>query len=438
MHRPHATLHGIHRRRFLQLGGAACLGLALPRLASANSSSRVQSCILIYYYGGPSQLDTWDLKPTAPAEVRGEFRPIATSVSGVHIGEHLPRSARIVHKLAIVRSMHHPMRNHNSAAVESLCGRTPLRGDLELLANDPNSFPCYGSALNFLTPRSRELPTHVALPHVMHNVVVLPGQNAGFLGSAYDPFQVTQDPNNPQFRVGELELTADVSARRLESRRSLLDQLPARGPMTPFQQRAFDLLRSERVHRAFDLTREAPATRDRYGRSTLGQSMLLARRLVEEGVRFVNVNDKVTNGQTANWDSHENNFGRLKNDLLPPADQAFAALIDDLDERGLLDSTLVVALAEFGRTPRINGNAGRDHWPDCFSIVLAGGGVRGGTVYGSSDRFAAYPASDPVTPGDLAATLFWRFGLDPANELHDITGRPYRLADGTPLMRLFG
>src|SRR5947209_8537959 len=201
MHPRHATLHGLHRRRFLQLGGVAGLCLALPRLASANAPSpRVQSCILIYYYGGPSQLDTWDLKPGAPAEIRGEFRPIATSVSGVHIGEHLPRTARIVHKLAIVRSMHHPMRNHNSAAVESLCGRTPLRGDLELLANDPNSFPCYGAALSHLSPGRREVPLHVALPHVMHNVVVLPGQNAGYLGAAYNPLQVTRDPNDPSFR----------------------------------------------------------------------------------------------------------------------------------------------------------------------------------------------------------------------------------------------
>ncbi len=438
MQRPHTTHHHLHRRRLLQIGGAACLGLALPRLAlAAPPAPRIRSCILIYYYGGPSQLDTWDPKPSAPAEVRGEFRPIATSVPGIHIGEHLPRTARIMHKLAIVRSLHHPMRNHNSAAVESLCGRTPLRGDLELLANDPNSFPCFGAALDFLSPASRAMPMHVALPHVMHNVVVLPGQNAGFLGSAHDPFQVTHDPNDPNFRVGELALSADVSLGRLEGRRSLLSRLEARGPMGPFQQRAFDLLRSEGVRRAFDVARESPATRQRYGRNTLGQSMLLARRLVEAGVRFVNVNDKITNGQLANWDSHENNFSRLKDDLLPPADQAFAALIDDLDARGLLASTLVIALAEFGRTPRINRSAGRDHWPDCFSIVLAGGGVHGGAVYGASDRFAAYPASDPVTPGDLAATLFWRFGLDPATELHDITGRPYRLADGTPLARLF-
>jgi hypothetical protein len=437
----------LHRRELLKFGALAGLGVQLPRLLAdepaGTTTSRLQSCILLYYYGGPSHVDTWDLKPGAPAEIRGEFRPIATRVPGIQVGEHLPRTARIMDRLAVIRSMHHPMRNHNSAAVESLCGRTPLRGDLELLANDPNSFPCYGAALSFLTPGLPDMPVHVALPHVMHNVVVLPGQSAGFLGAAYDPFLVARDPNDPDFRVGELELTADLSPNRLEDRRSLLARLeaPARPgagrAMRVFQQRAFELLRSEKVRRAFDVAQESAATRDRFGRNTLGQSLLLARRLVESGVRFVNVNDKITNGQLANWDSHENNFGRLKNDLLPPSDQAFSALIDDLDDRGMLDSTLVIAIAEFGRTPRINGNAGRDHWPDCFSVVLAGGGVHGGTVYGSSDRFGAYPATDPVTPGDLAATLFWRFGLDPATLVRDLTSRPYRLAEGEPLRRLF-
>ncbi len=225
---------------------------------------------------------------------------------------------------------------------------------------------------------------------------------------------------------------------------ALLDRQAARGgrsaaegAMSVYQQRALDLLHSPRARRAFDLTREPDRLRERYGRTRLGQSLLLARRLVEAGVRFVNVNDKVHNGQLENWDSHENNFPRLKDDLLPPADQAFSALVEDLDARGLLASTLVVALAEFGRTPKINKTAGRDHWPDCFSIVLAGGGVQGGAVYGSSDRHAAYPASDPVSPGDLAATLYWRFGLDPAAEVRDLTGRPYRLAEGEPLRRLF-
>jgi len=442
----------------MQIGTLGCLGLSLPRLFEAesaraarshdvDSAGNVKSCIVLFYYGGPSHLDTWDMKPDAAAEVRGEFRPIATRVSGVRVCEHLPHSARVMDKLAVIRSFHHQMGNHNSAAVEALCGRTPLKGDLELLADDPNSFPCYGSALSYLTPGSRDVPIHVALPHVMHNVVVLPGQNAGFLGAAHNPFQVTRDPNEPDFRVGELALPGDVSAARLDDRQSLLSGLDAqtrqaerlaeKGSMTVHQEKAFDLLRSEKVRRAFDLSRESDVLRERYGRNTLGQSLLLARRLVEAGVRLVNVNDKIINGQLANWDSHENNFGRLKNDLLPPADRGFSALIEDLDARGLLASTLVVALAEFGRSPKINKSAGRDHWPGCYSIVLAGGGVKGGVVHGSSDRIGAYPDADPVTPADLAATLFWRFGLDPATEVQDLTGKPYRLTDGEPLRQLF-
>jgi hypothetical protein len=448
----------LSRRQLLRIGGLGAFGLNLARLYQAEATAargaspsapapRLRHCILIYYYGGPSHLDTWDLKPDAPPEVRGEFDPIATTVPGVRICEHLPRCARVMHKMAIVRTLHHPMRNHNSAAVEALCGRTPLGGDGELLADNANNFPCYGSVVSRQLPRPREVPPHIALPHVMYNVVKLPGQSAGFLGSAYNPFQITRDPNDPGFRVDELELPADLPLARLESRQSLLaviDRQTARaergiaaGALDIYQKRALELLHSARVRRAFDLSREAAPLRERYGRHRLGQSLLLARRLVEAGVRFVNVNDKIRNGQLANWDSHQDNFARLKNDLLPPADQSFATLIEDLDARGLLESTLVVALAEFGRTPLINRNAGRDHWPDCFSVVLAGGGVRGGALYGSSDRFGGHPASDPVTPGDLAATLYWRFGIDPATEIRDLTGRPYHLAEGQPLRRLF-
>ncbi len=447
------------RRQLLRAGMLSCLGLAPASLAAAvhpgQSRSRtapgtspIRSCIVLYYYGGPSHLDTWDMKPTAPAEVRGEFRPIATRVPGIHVSEHLPRCARIIDKLAILRGMHHTMRNHNSAAVEALCGRTPLKGDLELLADDPASFPCYGATLSFARPGRRGVPGHVALPHVMYNVVRLPGQGAGFLGAAYNPFQVNRDPNEPGFRIDELELPGDLPLARLEDRRSLLalvdarmkraERLALRGAMTASQERGFNLLASDTVKQAFDLGRESERVRQRYGRNTLGQSLLLARRLVESGVRFINVNDKIANGQTANWDSHENNFGRLKNDLLPPADQAFSALIEDLDSRGLLETTLVVALAEFGRTPKVNQHAGRDHWPDCFSVVLAGGGVRGGVVLGASDRIGAYPAADAVTPADLAATLYWRFGVDATQEIRDLTGRPYRLAEGEAIRKVFG
>jgi hypothetical protein len=411
------------------------------------------------------------MKPGAPVEIRGQFGSIATSVPGIRICEHLPQTARVMDRLAIVRSMHHPMTNHNAAAFTALCGRDPLKGDLELLSNDRNDPPCYGAILSATMRERPGLPSYVALPHVMYNVVQLPGQVAGFLGSAYGPFQVSADPNASDFQMGELELPGDLSLGRLDDRASLLSILDQKrnralahvekttttdktalstrsghpqsagstnlDPCDVYTKKAFQLLHSPVVRRAFDLSAEDPKLRDRYGRHKLGQSVLLARRLVEAGVRFVTVYDGQYNGQTANWDSHENVFGRLKNDLAPPADTAFAALITDLCNRGLIDETLVIAMGEFGRTPKINHNAGRDHWPNCYSLVLAGGGVRGGTTYGSSDKMGAYPETDAVTPGDLAATLFERFGLNPTQEIIDLTGRPYALATGRPITALF-
>ncbi|MFO0907325.1 MAG: DUF1501 domain-containing protein [Isosphaeraceae bacterium] len=440
---------GPSRRRFLQVGSLAGVGLSLPQLLRAEGVRKavpvgpIRSCILIFYYGGPSHLDTWDVKPSAPREVRGEFATIATNVPGIRIGEHQPHSARVVDRLAIIRSLHHPMTNHNAAAFATLSGRNPLKGDLELLSNDRNDPPCLGSLLSHELPRRADIPSFVALPHVMYNVVKLPGQDPGFLGSAFGPFQVVRDPNLPDFRLDELDLPADLPPSRMGHRESLLRSLggePSAASQSHdvYTERAFELLRSEPVRRAFRLDREDPRVRDRYGRSKHGQSVLLARRLVEAGVRFVTVFDHERNGQLDNWDAHANVFPRLKDDLLPPADRAFAALIDDLTQRGLLESTLVVALGEFGRTPRINPSAGRDHWPFVFSAVLAGGGIRGGTIHGSSDKIGAYPDQDGVTPADLAATIVARFGLDSETELRDLTNRPYRLAEGQPLHALFG
>jgi hypothetical protein len=354
--------------------------------------------------------------------------------------------------------MHHPMTNHNAAAFTTLCGRNPLKGDLETLGNDRNDPPCYGSALSASLPERRGLPTFVALPHVMHNVVTLPGQVAGFLGSAYNPFQVNDDPNAPDFRLAELNLPEELSLGRLDDRAALLTSLDARrrrfdgaanvrpaaaptpaiDPCDVYTEKAFRLLHSPAVARAFHLGSEDPKVRDRYGRNKLGQSVLLARRLVEAGVRFVTVYDGQYNGQDANWDAHESVFPRLKDHLIPPSDQAFAVLIDDLGRRGLLDETLVIFMGEFGRTPKINRNAGRDHWPNCYTVVLVGGGVKAGLTFGSSDKLGAYPDTDAVSPADLAATIFWRFGLDPAHEIRDLTDRPYKLADGQPLRALFG
>jgi hypothetical protein len=449
MTRDEATRDLPSRRQVLRAGGLGMIGWNLASLlragaipSSKNPGTRepIRACILIFYYGGPSHIDTWDMKPKAPREVRGEFRPIATNVPGIDVCEHMPHSARVVDRLAIVRSVHHPMTNHNAAAFAALSGRNPAKGDLELLANDRNDPPCLGSSLSHGLPARPGLPTFVALPHVMHNVVKLPGQVAGFLGSAHDPFQVASDPSAPGFKLDELELPGDVPLGRLERREGLLrgagGVLPG-GDFDGYRSRAVELLRSEEVRRAFRLDVEDPRARDRYGRTKLGQSLILARRLVEAGVRFVTVYDHQVNGQLANWDAHADVFPRHKNDLIPPADRAFAALIDDLTDRGLLDSTLVIASGEFGRTPKINATAGRDHWPFCYSAVLAGGGVRGGMVYGASDKLGARPDLDGVTPADLAATLFWRFGLDPESEIRDLDGRPYRLAEGRPLRTPF-
>jgi hypothetical protein len=350
-------------------------------------------------------------------------------------------------RVAVIRSAHHTMTNHNAAAVEALCGRTPLRGDLELLSNDPTTdFPCYGSVVSYFTSGACSVPAFVALPHVMYNVVKLPGQTAGFLGPAYEPLQVTRDPNAADFRVSEIELPSGLTLAELEDRKSLLARVNAQmaeprsagqGSMGKFYERAFRLLRSDDVRNGFDMNQENLKARERYGRNIHGQSVLLARRLVEAGVPFVSVYDRVHNGLN-NWDTHVDNFGRLKSDLLPPCDMAFSALVEDLGARGLLDTTLVVMLGEFGRTPKINAQAGRDHWPNCYSVVLAGGGVTGGALYGASDKLGAYPDTNPVTPGDLAATIFWRFGFDLATELHDTAGRPFRLAGGEPITALFG
>jgi Protein of unknown function (DUF1501) len=469
----------LSRRRLLRIGSLGSLGLSLPRLLRAEGDATtaarstgtprmprpIRSCILIFHYGGPSHIDTFDMKPNAPAEIRGQFSSIATSVPGLRVCEHLPHTAKVMDRVAVIRSMHHPMTNHNAAAFTALCGRNPLKGDLELLSNDRNDPPCYGAILSATLREKQGLPTFVALPHVMYNVVQLPGQVAGFLGSAHNPFQVSADPSVPDFHLGELDLPGDLSLDRLNDRASLLNRLderqrcmdaevhtslamtaatkgisprPSNDPFDIYNEKAFRLLHSPTVGRAFHLGSEDPKLRDRYGLNKLGQSVLLARRLVEAGVRFVTVYDGQHNGQDANWDAHQDVFGRLKNHLIPPADQAFATLIEDLSNRGLLEETLVIAMGEFGRTPKINTTAGRDHWPHCYSVVLAGGGIQGGTIFGSSDKFGAYPDSDPVSPADLAATLFSRFGLDPASEVRDLTSRPYKLAEGQSIGTLFG
>ena len=475
-HHDSRFVDGMSRRSLLGLG-AGGLGLTLTGLLQARANARpsettglppLKACVLVFYYGGPSHLDTYDLKPDAPAEVRGEFKPIATSVPGMFVCEHLPKMARCMHKVALIRSMHHQNRLHDSASTEALTGRQPPTGDREEAVPIKQVFPSYGASLSYLRRALQLDVPHAALPFVFHNVVDVPCQGGGFLGSTYDPLQISVDPKGRVYSAGALALPAGQSAQVIHDRRRLLMSLQ-RSSLTSaqsspighwqlFNDRAFQLLGTEAFRNALDLSRESSQTRDRYGydsepvavgsgggggngaemgfaRQMRGQNLLLARRLIEAGVPFVNVFDFRQQGQ--NWDAHHQNFSQHKRHLLPLADQSLSALIEDLDARGLLDTTLVVAMGEFGRTPKINTNGGRDHWPDCYTVLLAGGGVHGGAVFGASDRNGAFPARDPVTPADLAATIFWRFGIDPSSEIHDVTGRPWRVADGQPLTSLF-
>lgn len=475
-HRTSSPVDRLSRRSLLRLGVGG-LGLSLTGLLQARASARpiessglppLKACVLVFYYGGPSHLDTYDLKPDAPAEVRGEFKPIATSVPGLFVCEHLPKMARCMHKVALIRSMHHQNRLHDSASTEALTGRQPPTGDREEFAPIKQVFPSYGASLSYFRRELQLDVPHAALPFVFHNVIDVPCQGGGFLGSTYDPLQINVDSESRVYSAGALALPVGQSAISLRDRRRLLTSLQEKsiaaaqslqmGRWQLSSDKAFQLLGSESFRKALDLSRESSQTRDRYGydsapvaigsgggggngaemgfaRQMRGQNLLLARRLVEAGVPFVNVFDFRQQGQ--NWDAHHQNFEQHKTHLLPLADRSLSALIEDLDARGLLDTTLVVAMGEFGRTPKINKNGGRDHWPDCYSVLLAGGGVHGGAVFGASDRTGAYPARDPVTPADLAATIFWRFGIDPSSEIHDLTGRPWRVADGQPLRSLF-
>ena len=447
------------RRRFVQFGGAGAMSLgglwgaqAWAEQSGIKVPSAIRACIFVFYYGGPSHLDTYDLKPNSPSTVRGEFQPIATSVPGLQVSEILPNMSRVMHRCALIRSMHHTNRLHDSASIETHTGKQASQGDREEFAPIPQFHPCHGGTLSYLWRDRRLDVAHAALPFVFHNVVPTPCQGGGFLGGAFDPFRVTVDPDKQHYVAEELAIRQELPVQRIGSRRELLTSLQtarskSQAGFDQFYEKAYQLLGSEKVRRALDISEETPEMRERYGvlpantpgagvaRHMRGQNLLVARRLVEAGVPFVNVYDFRQQGQ--NWDSHANNFSQHREHLVPPADKGLAALISDLEERGLLDSTLIVATGEFGRTPIINGGAGRDHWPDCYSVLLAGGGVQGGAIHGASDAIGAYPAKDPTTPADLAATIYWRFGFDPASHIYDQLNRPHHLADGEALKGLF-
>ncbi|MFO0892890.1 MAG: DUF1501 domain-containing protein [Isosphaeraceae bacterium] len=453
----HTRPFRLSRRALLRAGTAGIAGLDLLhglRAEGIRPAAPARHVILLHQFGGPSHIDTFDMKPDAPDGIRGEFRPIATSQPGLTITEHLPRFATVLDRFAQIRSVHHTMRNHNSATFYSLTGHAPPLDDIRL-RDTPELYPAYGSTVaRFRPSEDPAVPSFVAYPHVLRDGSVTPGQHASFLGKRFDPFFVGQDPNRPGFRLPELALPARLSLERLDDRRGLqklIDEQTdlmgwsetAQG-LDSFYTRALTMLASPRVKQAFDLSEEPDRLRDEYGRTTYGQSCLLARRLVEAGVRFVSVYfAPFIGGGNGGWDTHGDNFNQLRKRLLPVTDQTVPTLIRDLASRGLLDETLVVWMGEFGRTPRVMntkqfGPDGRDHWPMCYTVLMAGGGTTPGAIHGSSDRIGAYPATDPVTPDDVAATMFWALGIDPATEFRDALNRPLPIAAGKPITAIFG
>jgi hypothetical protein len=438
----------MNRRQLLQAGALGALGLSLPQLLRAESAARphkIKSCIFILAHGGPAQLDTFDLKPDAPVEIRGEFKPIRTNVPGINISEHLPHLAKLANHYSLIRSATHGYAIHNPGSYYVLTGRKPDR-NIPFLFPKRSDWPALGAVLAKFQPTEQRLPPYVLLPTMAKNFnLLVPGYHAGFLGAAFDPLIVDADPSKPNFAAPAVTPRPELTPRRIEARRRLLaqinDQAQAVGQAAGagghdlYFERAFGLVSSAAAKQAFDIAQEPMATRERYGCNLHGQSVLLARRLVEAGVRLVLVNDAYGSGHP--WDTHADNFNELRKGLLPKMDSALASLIEDLRDRGLLDSTLIVWTGEFGRTPRVSGSAGRDHWPHVYSLLMAGGGIRGGHVHGASDSSAAYPRDNPVSPDAIHATIYRALGLPKDIHFTDTLNRPFELYNGEPIESLF-
>ena len=467
-------LDEVYRRDLLKVGSLGLLGLSLPEILRSAAAQglrpgAVKSCVLFFLDGGPGQHDMWDMKPNAPVEVRGEFKPISTTVPDIQVCEGLPMLAQQMHHLSLVRSVTHDVNVHSAATYYMLTGRHPNpRGNL-IIKEEADNFPPFGSVLAQQRPMG-DLPEFVHLPDIMWDAGHdLPGQRAGFLGPGFDPM-VVGDPSVDNYRIPGLSLPDDLTRNRLQERRELLSLLdhragndhdhPAVEAMDGHTQKAFSLLSSGRTRDAFDLSKESPSMRERYGlpdrtdRSTgarafgglphLGQCLLLTRRLIESGIPLVTV----CSGRRRDsaWDGHRRHFPILRQSLLPYFDRGFSTFLKDMDDRGLLDETLVVAMGEFGRTPRIGQRtlsvidmpAGRDHWAHCYTILMAGGGIRGGSVYGASDEHAGYPKDNPVTPEDVAATIYHALGVAPETRITDPFGQPHAVALGKPILDIFG
>jgi hypothetical protein len=468
----------MNRREWLRVGGLGCLGVSLSALwqqsalaaafardvvASGQagmpaplpaSFGRAKSCIILFLAGGPPQHETFDPKPDAPREVRGDFHSIPTSVPGVHFSETLPYTARVAHRLTIIRSMTTDIHSHSTSGAYMLTGYVPA-SKAENVPASPDDWPSMASVVGAMRPSERSPLSSVVLPEVLANDgnIVWPGQNGGFMGARWHPMLMKCDPSQTPMQIDGLSLADGMTMLRLSERFDLVKQFDAHfeagarsgavADLSAMQQKAFELLHSDASRAAFEFDREEAPLRAAYGPHKFGQSVLLARRLVEAGTRLVQVNwPREGAAEVAGsplWDTHRNNAGRVRDVLCPQFDRTFATLLDDLATRGLLDETLVVAMGEFGRSPKINGEGGRDHWGTCFSIALAGAGIGGGQIIGASDRIGGVPQSRPVRPPDLAATIFHLLGLAPNSEFHDALGRPRSVTDsGVALRELVG
>ena len=449
----------VARRTLLRAGGMSLLGMSMPKFlraaeagaATAKIAPKARSVIFLFQWGGPSQIDILDMKPDAPKEYRSPHKQIRTSCPEIEICEHLPRMAKHMDKCTVIRTLHHTMNNHNSAGYYALSGHAPPSDD-QRLRDLPDLYPAYGSVVSKLAPNSDpSMPTSVSFPHVISDGSRTPGQHASFLGKKYDPLFIPRDPNEANFRLPELSLPDNLTLDRVTARRGLQQIIDRQSRLLEFSeearglddyyQNALAMLNSPRVREAFDLAKEPAWLREKYGRTTYGQGCLLARRLAEAGVKFTTCyfsrsigGRKIGDG---GWDTHGFDNTRMypivEGYQLPITDQTLPTLIEDLEQRGMLDETLVVWMGEFGRTPKINKNASRDHWPKCYSVLLAGGGVKRGFVYGKSDKHAAAPEENGVTPEDLTATIYQLLGIDPTAHIYDTQERPLMISSGEPV-----
>lgn len=448
----------IGRRSLLQAGALGLAGMSWPEILEARTHSpgfstdgfgRAKQCILLFMWGGPSQIDTFDPKPNAPAEVRGPFATIPTNVPGIDFSEHFHRTASHADKLCVFRSLTHDDPAHLSSVHTVLTGHLPPVNKSDAVPPSDRDTPHIGCVIGKFRSSPNAVPSCITMPWIVSHPAApggqAPGQHSGWLGHNHDPFLITGDPNQPSWKVPGLTLIDGQSPERLGSRQALLysinqqrrmaEQTGIGEQLTAHQQQAFRLLTSAAVRGAFDLQQESAESRDRYGRHIHGQCVLLARRLIDHGVPFVTVNWH-NDGQNF-WDTHGDNFRRLERDLIPPSDQALAALLEDLSRSGKLDETLVVWVGEFGRGPKINGSSGREHHPRCYSGLMAGGGIRGGQIYGASDRIAEYPAEKPIAPQNLTATMYHALGFEPDTTLYDSQNRPHRLYGANPILGVF-